>query len=82
MCEGKVDLETLKGVCSEQEDKGRERLALGCPEKSDPVVSVQTLYGFYPNSYFCVTFSLSLSLTLLQNKYGSPQFRGTNTKKE
>lgn len=67
MWKGKADLEILKGMCSEQESEGRERLALGCPEKSNLVLSAQTFYSFYPKPCFYVTFSLgSMNLTLLQ----------------
>lgn len=75
-CEGWANFEILKGVHSRQGGEERPRSPLECPGKSDPVESAKP-YSLWLNFCLCVTFSLgSLSVTLLQCKYGDPQMQG------
>ena len=47
---------SLKDECSGQGGEGTGRLS-GCPGKSNPVRSVQTLYSLCPNFCLCITLS-------------------------
>lgn len=47
---------SLKGVCRGQGGEGAGRLS-GCPRKSNPVRSAQTLYSLCPHFCLCITSS-------------------------